>query len=132
MKIVVDTSIVIAIITNESHKPRLISATENAELLAPASLPFELGNAFSAMFKRGRITLEEALNALGLYQKIPIAFVEISLEDSLQLAYSQHIYAYDAYMLQCARQYHATLLTLDERLFEAAKMLNISIIEVTP
>ena len=93
-------------------------------------IPDCVGNAFSAMFKRKRITLEQARYALDLYQQIPIALVDVSLHHALQLAHSQNIYAYDAYMLRCAQQYHASLLTLDERLFETAKAIDIPIIEV--
>jgi predicted nucleic acid-binding protein len=55
--LVVDTSTVIAVIANEPEKPLLIAKTQGYELLAPHSLGWEVGNAFSAMIKRGRITL---------------------------------------------------------------------------
>ncbi len=45
--VVIDTSAVIAVVTNEVHKPALIQLTKGIELLSPASLPFEVGNAFS-------------------------------------------------------------------------------------
>jgi hypothetical protein len=61
MEIVVDTTVVIAVIANESQKARLIEMTRDAELVAPASLPWEIGNAFSAMFKQKRITKEQAI-----------------------------------------------------------------------
>jgi hypothetical protein len=40
---VIDTSAVIAVVTNESHKPALIRLTEGVELLSPSSLPVEVG-----------------------------------------------------------------------------------------
>jgi uncharacterized protein with PIN domain len=49
MNIVVDTSVIIAVITNEPHKPQLIDITREVDLLAPLSLHWEIGNAFSAM-----------------------------------------------------------------------------------
>lgn len=48
MNLVVDTSTIIAIVTNEESKPKIISLTRNADLLAPSSLIWEIGNAFSA------------------------------------------------------------------------------------
>jgi predicted nucleic acid-binding protein len=63
-RLVLDTSAVIAVISNEAHKPALIELATGTELLAPSSLAAELGNAFSAMFKRKRISLEEAKAAL--------------------------------------------------------------------
>ena len=70
--VVVDTSAVIAVVTNEVHKPALIRLTEGAELLSPSSLPAEVGNAFSAMFKRHRISLSEAKAAVEAYRRIAI------------------------------------------------------------
>ena len=57
--VVIDASAVIAVVANEASKPALIRLTEGVELLSPASLPAEMGNAFSAMFKRRRISLLE-------------------------------------------------------------------------
>ncbi|MFA6980539.1 MAG: type II toxin-antitoxin system VapC family toxin [Ignavibacteriaceae bacterium] len=60
MSLVVDASIIIAVLTNEKNKSNLIRVTVGEDLLAPSSLHREIGNAFSAMFKRNRITLEQA------------------------------------------------------------------------
>ena len=130
MKIVIDTSVVIAVIMNEPHKARLIELTRDAELIAPGSLYYEVGNAFSAMFKRKRIELEQAQQALTSYQEIPISLVEIPLEDAVQLSADLNIYAYDAYMLCCTQQTHGTLLTLDDRLRDSADELSLPTIEV--
>ena len=56
--LVADTSTVIAVIANEPEKPLLIAKSQGYDLIAPRSLYWEIGNAFSAMIKRGRITLE--------------------------------------------------------------------------
>ena len=60
MNLVVDTSVIIAVIANEPEKPALVARTQGTELFAPRSLHWEIGNAFSAMLKRQRITLEQA------------------------------------------------------------------------
>ena len=83
MDIVVDTSVIIAVIVNEPTKPAIIQATQNTDLFAPASIHLELNHAFSAMFKRNRITLSEAEKAIEIYQQIPIRFVEIKLKEVL-------------------------------------------------
>ena len=61
MKIVVDTSVVIAVVAGEAEKPRLIELTKDAIIVAPPSIDWEMGNAFSAMVKRGRIELDQAV-----------------------------------------------------------------------
>ena len=58
MEIVADTSVIIAVIANEPEKAAIVAQTQGADLFAPQSLPWEVGNAFSAMLKRQRITLE--------------------------------------------------------------------------
>jgi len=130
MKIVADTSSIIAVILNEPIKSTLIRLTQGAHFIAPHSVHWEIGNAFSAMFKRKRINLEQAKIALQIYQKIPITFVDVQLDLALEIAKKQDIYAYDAYLLVCALQYQSPLISLDRGLIQAAKFLNINILEI--
>jgi predicted nucleic acid-binding protein len=130
MEIVVDASVLIAVIVSEAEKDALIVMTSGAELVAPLSVHWEIGNAFSAMLRRKRITLEQALRAIDIYLGIPIRFVEVELVDSLQLADELNLYAYDAYLLRCAGKYRLPLLTLDAKLAEMAKSKKIQVLEV--
>jgi predicted nucleic acid-binding protein len=130
MKMVVDTSAVIAVVADEPHRTRLIEITRGVELLAPGSLHWEIGNAFSAMFKRGRITLEQAIAAVRSYEQIPIRFSDVDLEAALELAVRLDLYAYDAYVLACALQHRSPLLSLDERLLDAARKVGVTVVEV--
>ncbi len=130
MKIVVDTSVIIAVITNEQHKTKLIELTKNSVLIAPDSLHWEIGNAFSAMFKRNRIDYNTASLAILYYKNIPIQFCDINMESSLQLSKQYNIYAYDAYFLQCAIQNKSPLITLDKELNSIAIKSGIKTIEV--
>jgi predicted nucleic acid-binding protein len=130
MNIIVDTSVIIAVIVNESSKPAIIQATQKADLLAPASIHWEIGNAFSAMFKRNRITLDEALEAVEIYKQIPIRVVDIELEEALRIAKQLNIYAYDAYLIRCAQKYSAPLLSLDEALLRVAEEFKVKVIKV--
>ena len=72
MEVVVDTSAIIAVLLGESHRDRIIRQTEGADLIAPETLHWEIGNAFSAMFKQGRFDVEGAIEALKRYDAIPI------------------------------------------------------------
>jgi len=131
MEITIDTSVLIAVIVDEAEKPTLIDMTREADLIAPASVHWEIGNAFSAMFKRQRVTLKQALQATEIYQQIPLRFVDIGLPEALELATELNIYAYDAYLLRCAAKYRAPLLTLDTQLVKLAKQKGIAVLEVT-
>ena len=130
MEIVVDASVLIAVIVNETEKERLVALTQEAELIAPMSVHWEIGNAFSSLLKHGRVTLEQALQAIDMYLKIPVRFVEVELANSLELAGALGMYAYDAYLLRCAEKYRLPLLTLDKQLVQAAKEKGISILKV--
>ena len=130
MKIVIDTSVIIAVITNEKHKRLLINITRGATLLAPESLHFEIGNAFSAMLRRNRITFKNTKKALKEYDKIPIQYYATELEEAINIAYELKIYAYDAYFIECAANNRLPLLSIDDGLIKAARQYGIKIIEV--
>jgi len=132
MALVVDTSVILAVVLNEPTKARLIQLTTGADLIAPLSLHWEIGNALSAMLKRKRTTEEEAQAALLEYQKIPIRFLDVPLDTTLQIVAQYRIYAYDAYFIVCARQQSSALITLDKGLHTVARAAHISLPEVTP
>jgi len=43
MDIVVDTSVIVAVIVNEPHRNTLVGLTKGADLVAPASVHWEIG-----------------------------------------------------------------------------------------
>ena len=130
MQIVVDTSVIIAVISGEPQRDALIELTKGADLLAPQSLHWEVGNALSAMLRRDRISLDQALQAISAYQKIPIRFIDVELENSLSIAETLGIYAYEAFMIRAALKYRAPLISLDSYLLTCAKEMNARTIEV--
>lgn len=130
MKFVVDASVIIAVIANEPKKDQLVKLTKGADLLAPASIHWEIGNAFSAMIKRRRVSLEQALEAIRIYRQIPIRFTEVELDNSLEIGSDHGIFAYDAYVLRCAAKYNSALITLDRKLMQVAYEMKIEVIEV--
>lgn len=131
MDLIIDTSAIIAILMDEPEKAAIAERIKGAELVAPRSVHWEIGNAFSAMFKRNRITLDEAKPAaLATYERMSIEFVDVDLVRSLELAEQLDMYAYDAYILTCALDLDAPLLTLDKRLSDAANVLGVQIVEV--
>jgi predicted nucleic acid-binding protein len=131
MRIVSDTSVIVAVIAGEPDRPKLIDLTEDADLLAPQSLHWELGNALAAQIRRGRLTLDQAKRFIGVYEQIPIQFVEVSLGAALVIAKECGIDAYDAYMIACAQKYRCPLLTLDRGLIRAAKEAGVEVLEVS-
>jgi predicted nucleic acid-binding protein len=115
---------------NEKNKKDIVQLTKGANLIAPASLQWEIGNAFSAMFKRNKLKLSESKIALKYYRDIPIRFIDIDLEDSLEIADKHKIYTYDAYFISAAKNLNIPLLSLDKQLLDIAVQEGLKTIEV--
>lgn len=130
MDVVVDTSVIVAVIADEPEKDRIVELTIGTDLMAPQSVHWEIGNAFSAMLRRRRITLEQATQAIRLYRRIPVRIVDVELEEALKIAADLGIYAYDAYLIRCALKYRSPLLSLDRGLIKAASEMKADVLEV--
>ena len=70
------------------------------------------------------------MRAIESYGEIPIRFTDIDLSDALELAEKFNIYAYDAYVIGCARKHKAPLVSLDQGLGEVAKRAGVKVREV--
>jgi predicted nucleic acid-binding protein len=130
MEIVIDTSALLAVVAMEPERAELIRVTRGAVLVAPSSVHWEIGNALSAMFKRKAIELEEALRVLDGYAAITVRLVDPSLRQTVQLCRELNVYAYDAYVIACAINQRAPILSLDNVLKERARSLKLDVIEV--
>ena len=130
MDIVIDTSALIAVIVGEPERNDLIEITKGNTLIGPGSIPWEIVNAFSAMFKRNRLTIEEAQKGLFIFNTIPLRYIEPDFVKVLELSKQTNMYAYDAYFLDCAIRHRAPLLTLDKKLKAFAQNINVETMEV--
>jgi predicted nucleic acid-binding protein len=130
MDIVIDTSALIAVIVGEPERDRIVELSTGNTLIGPGSIPWEVGNAFSAMLKQGRLTLDRAQKGIAIFEDIPIQYAKPDFSNALKIAHQSKIYAYDAYFLDCAIRHNASLLTLDRKLITAAKALNVTVLEV--
>jgi len=128
--IIVDASAVIAVLLEEPEKRGIVKATVGMEALSPGCLKWEVGNAFSAMLKRGRLGGEDTKKGLENFEKIPIQEVEVELREALEVAIRNDIYAYDAYYLAAAKRHRLELLSLDKRMLEVAQKEGIKVKEL--
>ncbi len=129
MDIIADTNIFLAVALDEPEKNNIIKLTSGSEIFSPEILPYEIGNALSAMVKRKKITKKEALSAQNRANSIPVRLVNIDTYQALKLAIKYNIYAYDAYFLQGAKTLSHPLITLDKRMKQVANELNIELLE---
>ena len=129
MKIIADTNTFIAVALNEPEKGRIIRLTENHDLIAPDVLPFEIGNALTAMMKKSALKKEEVASAWEVVQQIPVDLRHTDIKSALKIAIKFNIYAYDAYFLECADNLRSPLLTLDLGMQRVAREIGITILE---
>ena len=130
MDIVIDTSALVSVIAGEPERAKIIEITSGNTLIGPGSIPWEIGNAFSAMLKQQRLSLEEAEKGIFIFNGIPLRYIETDFINVLNISKQAGIYAYDAYFLDCAVRQKAPLLTLDRRLKASAHDFNIKTVEV--
>ena len=130
MKITADTNTFLAVTLFEPERDAIINITLGHDLVAPNILPFEIGNALSAMLKRKRLAPEDLLTVWDATQQIPVDLRSVDIREALRIASQFNIYAYDAYFLMCALSLHSPLITLDLRMIEVAQSLGLNIMEV--
>ncbi|MGH2359974.1 MAG: type II toxin-antitoxin system VapC family toxin [bacterium] len=131
MELVVDTSAVLAVLLDEPERAALIALTQGAALLAPGSVPWEVGNGLIAGFRRKRLSARQVRDAWANFERIPLRLLEVTVPKALVLAEQLGLYAYDAYIIEAARTHGVPLLALDERLGTAAAELGLEVWEVT-
>ena len=128
MDIVIDTSALIAVIAGEPERDAIVIATSGHMLIGPGSIPWEIGNAFTAMMKQHRIEVADARKGLEIFDSIPVRYMSIDMANVMSIAAETNTYAYDAYFLDCAARRRAPLLTLDRSLRRTAEKLGIKVL----
>ena len=89
MKIIADTNTFIAVALNEPEKAKIIELTEGHDLIAPDVLPFEIGNALTAMMKKNALK-----KSLSIFRK-SVRLLSLSSNTSILMSclwqlYSRH------------------------------------------
>jgi len=130
MIVLVDANIYLAVVLDEPEKDKIIEITHSADLISPAVLPFEVGNALSALYKRHRLEKKQIIECYSIFRQIPVRLINVDIEASLMIAANYGMYAYDAYYLETAKRYTCRLMTLDKKMKEAAVDLGIHVLEV--
>ncbi|MDZ7842943.1 MAG: type II toxin-antitoxin system VapC family toxin [Gammaproteobacteria bacterium] len=104
------TNISLAVALDEPEKAGIVRLTADVEAVSPEILPYEIGNALTAMIKRKQLTHDEALSTYKATSQIPVRLLPVDIPEALEFALAYGIYAYDAYFLQCARNLSCPLL----------------------
>jgi predicted nucleic acid-binding protein len=109
--------------------PAIIAATVDLDLIGPSVIPWEMGNAFTIMFKRRKLSETEAVRAYRAFQGIPLRYVDADVKEAIRLVNRLGVSAYDACFLVCAETARAPLLSLDRALVAMARTHGIRMLE---
>jgi len=127
-RLIVDPSALLAVFLNEDERSVLEQKTAGCLLAAPGCIRWEMGNALYGAFKRNRITCEEAIRVFAEFESLSLRNMDVDINAALAIATDNHIPAYDAYYLQCARSSGYPLLTLDQQMIAIARKMHLAVL----
>lgn len=90
-----------------------------------------IGPGNRSLMRRELITVGQALQAVSVFESIPIRFVDVELADVVEIIDRHKIWACDAYSIRCARKYRTPLLSLDKNQCRIAELENVTVPEVS-
>jgi predicted nucleic acid-binding protein len=137
-QIVLDASVAVAWCFEDERTPftegvlDLLSA--GTEVLAPAIWPFEVANALLVAEQRKRITVAQVTALLRRIAGLPISVEPIeplrAFEQVLSVARQQNLTEYDAAYLELALRTGLPLATLDGKLKQAARSVDVGLVRI--
>lgn len=134
-RFVLDTSVVIAWLFDDEtdeFADAVMALFDSDEALVPTIWPLEIANVLAVGERRGRITKADSARFVALLYELPISFdgpvAESALSDTLSLARSSALSAYDASYLELALRSGFPLATLDSRLRSAAVAVGVPLL----
>ncbi|GBR48526.1 type II toxin-antitoxin system VapC family toxin [Neokomagataea thailandica] len=137
MSIYIDTSVLVAALTNEAETDRMQSwlASQNPDALYVSDwVATEFSSALSIKLRTGQITVADRANALALFtrlsaesfQILPVTTQQFRAAARFSDQYTLGLRAGDALHLAVCADHGATLCTLDKRLAEAGPNIGIN------
>lgn len=117
---VVDASAFAALLFGEPAGEAIAARLENARLVAPTLMAYELANVCVVKCRRHPEKREALLAAYGMRTRLAVEEVTVDHGDALTLALGTGLTLYDASYLWLARELSGELVTLDRELERAA------------
>jgi len=117
---VVDASALAAVLFGESRGREVEERLRGAVMMAPALLPYELGNTCLKKIAQDPDRLPQLREALSYYSRIEIQEIEVPPLEVMPMAEAAKLSFYDASYLWLSRSLGVPLVTLDSKLEAAA------------
>jgi predicted nucleic acid-binding protein len=117
---VVDASALAALLFGEPEAEAIAGRLDNARLVAPALLAFELANVCLIKARRHPEQKPALMPAFRLRGRLGVEEVAVDHNSALKVAAATGLTAYDASYLWLSQQLGAELVTLDQQLSKAA------------
>ena len=137
-RMVLDASVAVAWCFEDENTPftegvlDLLSA--GTEVLTPAIWPFEVANALLVAERRKRITVAQVTALLRRIAGLPISVEPIearhAFEQILSVARQQNLTEYDAAYLELALRAGLPIATLDDKLKQAARLVDVGLVKI--
>ena len=123
MTLVVDSSVIAAIVFGEPNRTTIAAHLEDESLVAPALLDYELANIAWKKIRRHPKQHLEVKAAISAFQRLQITRLPVPVDGVLSLAIDTGLSAYDASYLWLAMSRDAELVTLDQQLARVNQQL---------
>ena len=123
MAVVVDASVLGAMVFGEPEGTALAAHLHGQTLIAPTLLDYELMNIALKKVRRGVVSSAQAGLLLAAALRVPIERLAVSGAEVFALAEQTGLTAFDASYLWLARRRDAELVTLDRRLADVTDAL---------
>lgn len=117
---VVDASALAALLFGEPDAVAIAESLNDATLVAPSLLPFEIASVCLKKLRRHPDQHDALLSAHRLFGQLEISQTAVDLNEVVLLAEKIGLTSYDASYLWLAQHLQAELVTLDQRLARAA------------
>jgi predicted nucleic acid-binding protein len=137
-RFVLDASVAVAWCFEDESTPftegvlDLLSA--GTEVLTPAIWPFEVANALLVAERRKRLTVAQVTALLRRMAGLPISVESIEagrvFEQILSVARQQNLTEYDAAYLELALRTGLPLATLDGKIKQAARLVDVGLVKI--
>ena len=135
-KFIIDCSSTISLFLpdeiNNDYTNKLYDSFKNNACVVPSLWCYELSNVLLSSKKRNRINDNQINEIVNLIYDLPVEIENINFcyiqNNIFNIANDNNLSAYDASYLELAIRFNCSLATLDKKLIDVAKKLNVSLI----